>query len=64
VNAINDTFAIKDDHFRLKPIPEEGAKVRHHKDGPQLHTVADGAVDDKAKLVLAPRIFYKGDMVM
>ena len=63
VNAIADTFAIKMTDFRLEAIPEEG-KVKHHKTGPQLHTVANGVVDVASKLVLAPRIFYKGDMVM
>jgi hypothetical protein len=63
VNAISDTFAIKMTNFRLEPIVADG-KQKHHKGVTQLHTVANGAVDDKAKLVLAPRIFYKGEMVM
>ena len=63
VNALSDTFAIKMTDFRLEPLPEE-TKAKHHKAGPHLHTVANGAVDEKSKLVLAPRIFYKGDMVM
>ena len=63
VNASSDTFAIKMTNFRLEAMPDE-AKVKHHKGGPRLHTVANGAVDEKAKLILAPRIFYKGDMTM
>ena len=63
VNASADTFAIKMTNFRLEAMPDE-AKVKHHKGGPRLHTVANGAVDEKAKLILAPRIFYKGDMTM
>src|SRR6185295_18742896 len=72
INASSDTFAIKMTDFRLEPVAEEAEKksslsiglTKHHKTGPQLHTVANGAVDDKAKLLIAPRIFYKGDMVM
>ena len=73
INASSDTFAIKMTDFRLEPVtPEEAEKkstlsiglTKHHKTGPQLHTVANGAVDDKTKMLLAPRIFYKGDMVM
>ena len=63
VNSISDTFAIKMTDFRLEPVPGE-TKTKHHKEGTHLHTVANGAVDEKSKLMLAPRIFYKGDMVM
>ncbi len=63
INASADTFAIKMTDFRLEELPEE-SKGKHHKGGPRLHTVANGSVDDKAKLILAPRIFYKGDMTM
>ena len=63
INSVNDTFAIKMENFRLEPVVEEvkGKKTKHPQ---QMHTVASGAVDDKMKLVLAPRIFYKGNMVM
>jgi hypothetical protein len=63
VNASSDTFAIKMTDFRLEPISEE-AKAKRHKGAAHLHTVANGAVDEKTKLVLAPRIFYKGDMTL
>lgn len=64
VNASSDTFAIKMTDFRLEPLTDE-AKAKHHKGvGPRLHTVANGAVDSKSNLILFPRIFYKGDMVM
>lgn len=64
INANADTFAIKMTDFHLEPITEEGTKVKHNKKGPQLHTVANGSVDEKSKIGLAPRIFYKGDMTM
>jgi hypothetical protein len=63
INANADTFNVKMTNFRLEPITEE-ARARHGKKGPQLHTVANGTVDEKTKIGLAPRIFYKGDMVM
>ncbi|MBY0435636.1 MAG: hypothetical protein K2U26_16165 [Cyclobacteriaceae bacterium] len=63
VNAVNDTFAIKMTNFRLEKIPDDG-KARHGKAAGHLHTVANGAVDERSKLVVAPRIFYKGDMTM
>ncbi len=63
VNASADTFAIKMTNFRLEPVTEE-TKTRHGKKGPQLHTVANGSVDEKSNIALAPHIFYKGEMVM
>jgi hypothetical protein len=63
INAIQDTFAIKMENFRLEAVKDE-AKQKHEKGPPRLHTVASGAVPPEMKLVLAPRIFYKGDMVM
>jgi len=65
VNAVNDTFAIKMTDFHLEPITEQSKGKRR---GPDLYateqTVANGAVIEEDKIVLAPRIFYKGDMVM
>lgn len=63
INAQNDTFAIKMENFRLEPVVEEG-KPKHEKGPPRLHTVASGVVPDQMKMILAPRLFYKGDMVM
>ncbi len=62
INSVKDTFAIKMENFRLEPVAEEG-KTKRAK-ATQMHTVASGVVDDKMKLILAPRIFYKGNMVM
>ncbi len=63
VNAANDTFAIKMTDFHLEPIAEE-AKKKRNKLNASMQTVANGAVIDKDKILVAPRIFYKGDMVM
>ena len=63
INSVSDTFAIKMTDFRLEPVADE-LKTKHNKNAPHLHTVANGTVDGKARLLLAPRIFYKGDMVM
>ncbi|MEJ0054262.1 MAG: hypothetical protein WDN75_00580 [Bacteroidota bacterium] len=63
VNAIADTFAIKMTDFHLEAISDEG-KLRRGKSASHMHTVANGSVDAKSNLVLAPRIFYKGDMKM
>ncbi|MDZ4714902.1 MAG: hypothetical protein SH819_05475 [Cytophagales bacterium] len=62
INAVKDTFAIKMQDFKVEPIESE-AKGKRGK-VMEMHTVANGKVEDKAKLILAPRIFYKGDMVM
>ena len=63
VNAANDTFAIKMTDFHLEPIGDE-AKKKKSKVNASMQTVANGAVVDKDKILVAPRIFYKGDMVM
>ena len=63
VNAANDTFAIKMTDFHLEPIGDE-TKKRKSKVIASMQTVANGAVVDKDKILVAPRIFYKGDMVM
>ncbi|CAN5191830.1 hypothetical protein BH09BAC3_BH09BAC3_02030 [soil metagenome] len=64
INASSDTFAIKMTNFHLEPISDEIKSKRGQKIGPQLHTVANGAVEAQSNLLIAPRIFYKGDMVM
>ncbi len=63
INAKSDTFAIKMTDFHLEPIAEE-AKKHRHKTAALMQTVAKGAVVDKDKISVAPRIFYKGDMTM
>jgi hypothetical protein len=64
INAENDTFAIKMENFRLEAIPEEPG-VKHEKaSSPRMQTVASGTVPEEMKMALAPRLYYKGDMVM
>lgn len=65
VNALNDTFAIKMTDFRLENIaPEETQKKRKQKLVATQQTVANGSVGEDMNLLLSPRIYYKGDMVM
>jgi hypothetical protein len=65
VNALSDTFAIKMTDFGLEAIaPEEIQKKRRNDIVATQQTVAHGAVTEEEELLLAPRIFYKGDMVM
>jgi len=66
VNSVNDTFAIKMTDFHLEDItPEEGSSRKRNKNlTTTQQTVANGAVIEKENIILAPRIFYKGDMVM
>lgn len=64
INALSDTFDIKMENFRLEPIADDpGIKKAKHT-VTQYQTVANGTVPDQMKMVLAPRLFYKGDMVM
>lgn len=66
VNAVNDTFAIKMTDFRLEPITAETKMSRRQarESIATQQTVGNGVVDEKENLVIAPRIFYKGDMTM
>jgi hypothetical protein len=63
INSTNDTFAIKMTDFHLEAIKEEG-KTRKRVLHAIQQTVANGAVAEKEAILLAPRIFYKGDMIM
>jgi len=64
VNALSDTFNIKMSDFKLEAlVPEETQKKRKTVAATQ-QTVARGSVTEDDKMVLAPRLFYKGDMVM
>lgn len=64
VNAASDTFAIKMTDFHLEPITVDESKRKRKNVTAAMQTVANGAVTDKDKILVAPRIFYKGDMVM
>lgn len=65
VNSVSDTFAIKMTDFHLEKIAEEGKSKKKSKElVATQQTVANGAVVEKDNIILAPRIFYKGDMTM
>lgn len=68
VNALSDTFAIKMTDFHLESIGEQQTKSRFgrksHESVATQQTVGNGSVVEKDQLVIAPRIFYKGDMTM
>jgi len=64
VNAASDTFAIKMSDFHLEAIVADETKRRKSKDQPAMQTVSEAEVSDKDKILIAPRIFYKGEMVM
>ena len=63
VNASSDTFKIKMTDFHLEPITEETRSKKHRGIAAQ-QTVGTGAVADTEHILVAPRIFYKGDMTM
>ncbi len=65
INSVNDTFAIKMTDFHLEPITEQTKNKRQSDEiVATQQTVGNGAVAEAQKIILAPRIFYKGDMVM
>jgi len=64
VNAVNDTFAIKMTDFKLEPITDLTRNKRHRGTGPAQQTVATGTIVDKDLVLVAPRIYYKGDITM
>ena len=63
INSIKDTFSIKMTNFHLEPIVEQSKKSSSDIVATQ-QTVGSGNVIEAEKIILAPRIFYKGDMVM
>lgn len=65
VNAVNDTFAIKMTDFHLEAITEQTKNKRQSDEIiATQQTVGNGTVIETEKIILAPRIFYKGDLVM
>ena len=65
VNSVNDTFAIKMTDFHLEAITEQTKNKRQSNEiVATQQTVGNGTVVETEKIILAPRIFYKGDMVM
>jgi hypothetical protein len=64
VNAVNDTFAIKMTDFHLEDITATDVAKRKRVLAATQQTVAHGSVKEEEEMLLAPRIYYKGDMVM
>lgn len=65
VNAVNDTFAIKMTDFHLEALTEAGKGKRTEKTSIALQqTVAHGEVTEQDKILISPRIFFKGGMVL
>lgn len=67
VNAVSDTFAIKMTDFHLEPIGEPTSTRTRRQARESVatqQTVANGVVEAAENLVIAPRIFYKGNMTM
>ncbi|MCX8491749.1 MAG: hypothetical protein ORN54_11840 [Cyclobacteriaceae bacterium] len=64
VNAVNDTFNIKMTNFHLEAISAEGKTRKKSNVHATQQTVGNGSVADTDKILVAPHIFYKGDMVM
>ena len=65
VNSVNDTFAIKMTDFHLEAITEQTKNKRQANElRATQQTVANGKLAEKEMIILAPRIFYKGDMAM
>ena len=58
VNAVRDTFKIRLSNFRMEEVPEGPQK------NPVRQTVASGTIGEDERLLLAPRIYYKGTMTM
>ncbi len=63
INASNDTFNVKMTDFHLEPISADARKQKNQGQALQ-QTVANGTVADTEKILVAPRIFFKGDMTM
>ncbi|MFZ9503751.1 MAG: hypothetical protein ACO263_04175 [Cyclobacteriaceae bacterium] len=58
INAVRDTFNIRLSDFRMEQVPDGSGK------NPILQTVASGTIAEDDKVLLSPRIFYKGTMTM
>jgi len=63
VNSVNDTFAIDMTDFKYEVIPDL-QQSRKKGAGPAMQTVANGVVTEAGNILVAPRIYYKGDMTM
>ncbi len=64
VNAAKDTFAIVMTDFKYEPMTEQIQNKKNRNAGPAMQTVANGVVTESSNILVAPRIYYKGDMTM
>jgi len=64
VNSVNDTFAIDMTDFRYEEVKDQLQTKKQLKAGPAMQTVANGVVTESSDILIAPRIYYKGDMTM
>ncbi len=60
INAVKDTFNIKLENFRLEEFEASARK----KGAKELHTVADGRIAEKDRVLLSPGMYYRGDVKM
>ena len=59
INAVQDTFAIKLENFRLEPITDKKGRIRN-----ELQTVANGLVSEEEALLISPGMLYRGNIIM
>jgi len=59
INAIQDTFAIKLENFRLEPIIDKKGRISN-----ELQTVANGIVSEEEALLISPGMLYRGNIIM
>ncbi len=64
VNSVNDTFAIDMTDFKYEIVEDQPQTKNQDKAGPAMQTVANGVVTESSDILIAPRIYYKGDMTM
>jgi len=63
VNAVNDTFAIDMTDFKYEAIADQ-PQTKKRGEVPAMQTTANGVVTESSNIIIAPRIYYKGDMTM
>ena len=64
VNSVNDTFAIDMTDFKYEVVANQTQTRKQREAGPAMQTVANGVVTENGSIIVAPRIYYKGDMTM
>ena len=64
VNSVNDTFAIDMTDFKYEEVKDQIQTRKQRGQGPAMQTVANGVATESSNILVAPRIYYKGDMTM